>query len=105
MLAGVGGVVDAGLVAGTGGHEERFIGRESYYGTEVERFGTGDPGGRPSGGGVGGAEVGAVGAGGPSDILRDGAYAAKVFGGMGGMTSTGRLGEGGRGCEEKHEKR
>ena len=35
VLAGVGGVVDAGLVAGTGGHEESFGGGEGHYGAEI----------------------------------------------------------------------
>ena len=39
VLAGICSVVDAGLVAGTGGHEERFIGRERYYGSEVQSGG------------------------------------------------------------------
>ena len=83
VLAGVGGVVDAGLVAGAGGHEESFVGGESYYGAEIESCGVGDLGGDPGAAGVGGAEIGSVGAGGPRDFARDGAYSAQAFRGVG----------------------
>src|SRR5258708_7450838 len=42
VAAGVGGVIDAGLVAGSGGHEESFFGGESDDAAKVERIGTGD---------------------------------------------------------------
>jgi hypothetical protein len=67
--AGVEGVVDAGLVAGTGGHEESFVGGEGNYGAEIEGSGVRNLGGEPGAACVRGAEVGAVSAGGPRDIL------------------------------------
>ncbi len=98
---GVGGVVDAGLVAGTRGHQESFVGGESYDGAEVESCGVGDLSGDPGAAGVDSAEVGAVRAGGPRDLLRDGTNAAEIFGGVG------RLGldlrKGGGGCQEDEQ--
>jgi hypothetical protein len=99
VLAGIGGVVDAGQVAGTGGHEESFGGGEGDNGAEIEGGGVWDVGGEPGASGVCGAEIGAVSAGGPRDILGDGAYAAEIFGGVGGLGLWGRLGEGG--CQKK----
>jgi hypothetical protein len=101
VLASVGSVVDAGLVAGTGGHEESFDGGEGNNGAEIEGGGVWDLGGSPGAACVGGAEVGAVSAGGPCDIVRDGAYSAKIFGGVGGMGLRGRLGESGGGQEKQ----
>src|SRR5580704_18679095 len=83
VLAGVGGVVDAGLVAGTGGHEEGFVGGEGYYGAEVQSGGVRDLGGYPGAAGVGGAEAGAGRAGAPGDAARACTYAAEAFGGAG----------------------
>jgi len=104
VLAGVGGVVDAGLVAGAGGHEESFVGGEGDDAAEIESGGVGDLGGRPGAAGVGGAEVGAVGAGGPRDLLRDGADAPEIFRGVGGLSLAGGLGEGGGGEKKSEEK-
>jgi hypothetical protein len=77
VLAGVGGVVDAGLVAGTGGHKESFIGGESYDTSEIEAGGVGDLGGDPVASRIDRAKVGAASARGPRDFLRDGAYASE----------------------------
>ncbi len=91
VLSGVGGVVDAGLVAGAGGHEEGFVGGEGYDGAEIERLGAGDLRGLPELA-IGRAEVCAVGAGGPGDSFRDGADAAEAFSGLGGKDLRWRLG-------------
>ena len=69
VLAGIGGVVDAGLVAGAGGHKERFARGEGNDGAEVECFGAGNLSGDPVAAGVCGAEVGAVSAGRPGNVL------------------------------------
>ena len=45
VLAGIGGVVDAGLVAGSGGHEEGFVGGEGDDAAEIEGGGVGHLGG------------------------------------------------------------
>jgi hypothetical protein len=103
MLAAVGGVVDAGLVAGTGGHEEGLVGGESDYGAEVESGGVGDLGGDPGASGVGGAEVGAAGPGGPSDVSRDGAHAAEIFCGVGALGLASGLGQGSAGDEQDQQ--
>ena len=70
VLAGVVRMVDAGLVAGSRGHEESFVGGEGNNGAEVERFGAGDLGGNPGSAGVGGSEVGPVCPRGPCDVFR-----------------------------------
>jgi hypothetical protein len=98
VLAGVGGVVDAGLVTGAGGHEECFVGRDSYYGAEVQSGGVWDLSGDPGAAGVDGAEVGAVRAGRPRDSLGDGAYSAQIFCGLGRLELDLRQGRGG--CQE-----
>ena len=102
MAAGVGGVVDAGLVAGSGGHEESFVGGEGDDAAEVEGFGAGYVVGDPDVA-VGGAEVGTVRAGSPGDFLRDGAYAAEIFCDAGEAGLRGGLSEGGSGCEEEEQ--
>lgn len=105
VLAGVGGVVDARLVAGSGRHEESFVSREGDDAAKVESGSVGDLGWDPGAAGVGGAEVDAVGAGGPRDLLRYGADTTEIFRGVGGMSLAGRLGEGRGGGEEKGNKR
>src|SRR5277367_2203922 len=82
VLAGVAGVVDAGLVAGSGGHEERLIGIEGDHGAEVERGCVGDLSGVPREAAVDGAEIGAVRSAGPRDLTRDGTDSAQTFGGV-----------------------
>src|SRR5271166_2592359 len=68
VLASVGGVIDAGLVAGSGRHEEGFVGGEGDYGAEVEIGGVGNLCRSPGDAGVRGAEIGAVRAAGPADL-------------------------------------
>jgi len=103
VLASVGGVVDAGLIAGTGGHEEGLVGGEGYDRAEIQSGGVRDLGGEPGVAGIGGAEVGAVRAGSPCDVMRDGAYAAEIFGGVGGMSFRSGLGQGGGGSQENQQ--
>jgi len=67
VTAAVGGVVNAGLVAGTGGHQESFVGGEGDNGAEIEGFGAGDLFGDPDVA-VGGAKICAVSAGSPRDL-------------------------------------
>src|SRR5258706_5645931 len=98
VTAAVGSVVNAGLVAGAGGHQEGFVGGEGNDGAEVERFGAGDLVGDPDAA-VGGAKVGAVRAGCPCDLARNGAYAAEAFGGVGGVGLGRGLSQGGGGEE------
>lgn len=76
-------VIDAGLIAGAGGHEESFVGGEGDDSAEVERGGTGDLSGSPGAACVDCAEISAVGAACPDDFLGDGADASEVFGGVG----------------------
>jgi len=102
VLAGVDGVVDAGLVAGSGGHEKSFVGGEGDDAAEIEIGGVGDLGGDPGTAGVGGAEVGAVGTGGPGDLQGDGADAAKIFRGVRGLSLTRGLSQR-SGSEKKSE--
>jgi len=83
VLACVGGVVDAGLVARSGGHQEGFVDGEGYHGAEVECGGARDLRGLPGASSVDGAEIGAVGTGGPGDFLGDSADAAETFGRVG----------------------
>ena len=103
VLAGVGGVVDARLLAGAGGHEESFVGGEGDDGAEVERCGVGDLRGSPGASGIGGAEIGSVGAAGPGDFAGDRAHAAQAFGGVRELDSRAGLREGGDGDEEDEE--
>src|ERR1700729_3522987 len=83
-LAAVGGFVEAGLVAGAGGHDDGCVGVEGLDAAEVEFFGSGrDGAGLPEVAAVFGAEDGAVGPAGPGD---SGAYvvnAAEARGGVG----------------------
>jgi hypothetical protein len=55
VLAGIDRVVDAGLIAGTGGHEKSFVRGEGNDGAEVEGFGARDLSGNPGAAGVRGA--------------------------------------------------
>src|SRR6516164_738524 len=82
VLAGVGGFVDAGLLAGSGSEQVRFIGAEGFDVAEVEFFCAGDLGGNPGLAGVSGAEIRALGATSPYNAGGDGAHAAQVFGGV-----------------------
>ena len=68
MFAGVRGVVDAGLLAWAGGHEECFVGGEGYDGAEIERFSAGDLCGLPELA-IGRAEICAMATGGPGDFF------------------------------------
>lgn len=103
MKPTVGGVVDAGLVARSGGHEESFVSGEGDYGTKVKRFGAGDLFGDPDAA-IGGAEVGAVSTGGPRDLTRYGADAAEGFGRERGTDLRRGLSKGdGRGCDEDEQ--
>ncbi len=102
MLTGVDGVVDAGLVARSGRHEESFVSGEGDNTAEIEIGGVGDLGGDPGAASVGGAKVGAVCTGGPGDLPGDGADAAKIFRGVGGLSLARGLGEGG-GCKKQSE--
>lgn len=97
--ARVGGVVDAGLVAGAGRHEERFFGGEGDNRAEVETFSAGNLLGDPNAA-VGGAKVSAVGARSPCNFFRDGAYAAQVFRGPRKTELRSALGKGSNGDEE-----
>lgn len=80
VLACVGRVVNARLVAWSGRHQESFVGGESYHGAKVKRQGASNLRGLPGASSIGGAEIGAVGARGPRDFLGDGADAAETFG-------------------------
>ena len=100
VAASVGGAIDAGLVAGTGGHEEGFVGGESDDAAKVERIGTGDMVRDPDVA-ISGAEVSAVRAGGPCGFLRHRAHAAEIFGVAGDAGLRSGLSEGGGGGEEK----
>ncbi len=94
-MAAVGGFVEAGLVAGAGGHDDGGVGVEGLDAAEVEVLGVGwDGAALPEVAGVFGAEDGAVGAGGPGDARADVVDAAEVGGG-GGLD--GPLGVGGEG--------
>jgi hypothetical protein len=104
VLARVGGVVDAGLVTGPGGQEEGFVSGEGDDAAEIQSRSVRDLGRDPGSSGVGGANVGAVGAGSPGELLRDSADAAKIFRGVRGLSLAGNLGEGSRG-DEKNEQR
>src|ERR1700680_434503 len=79
VLAGVGGVVDAGLVAGTGRHQEGVGGGEGDHGAEVESSGVRNLVSQPVATAVGGTEIGAVSTAGPGDLLGDGTDASEVF--------------------------
>ena len=83
VLARIGGVVDAGLVAGPGRHQESFVGVEGDYGAEVQRGGAGDLGGNPGFTAIHGAQISTVCAAGPGDFSRDGAHPAQTLGGVG----------------------
>jgi len=102
-LAAVGGFVEAGLVAGAGGHDDGGVGVEGLDAAEVEVLGVGwDGAALPEVAGVFGAEDGAVGAGGPGDTLADVVDAAEVGGGGGLDGPLGLKGEG-CGCGESEE--
>jgi hypothetical protein len=102
-LAAVGGFVEAGLVAGAGGHDDRRVGVEGLDAAEVEVLGVGwDGAALPEVAGVFGAEDGAVRAGGPGDTLAYVVDAAKVGGG-GGLDGPLRLRGDGKGCEKDED--
>ena len=103
VLSGVGGVVDAGLVAGSGRHQERFVGRESDDAAKVERGGVRDLGERPGAASVGGAEISAVRAAGPRNLAGDGADAAQAFGGMGELDARAGLRQCGGGEQQREQ--
>src|SRR5260370_22337549 len=80
VRTGVGGVVDAGLVGGAGGHQEGGGGGEGDHCAEVESSGGGNLGGQPVATAVGSTEIGAVSTAGPGDLWGDGTDASEVFG-------------------------
>ena len=83
-LAAVDGFVEAGLVAGAGGHDDGGVGVEGLDAAEVELAGGGWNGaGLPVGAVVCAAEDCAVGARGPDDAVADVVDAAEVGGGGG----------------------
>src|SRR5271154_3373127 len=83
-LAAVGGFVEAGLVAGAGGHDDGGVFVEGLDAAEVEFFGSGwDGAGLPEVASVFGAEDGAVGAAGPGDSAAYVVDAAEARGGVG----------------------
>src|ERR1700694_4193993 len=92
VLAGVGGVVDAALVAGAGGHQEGVGGGEGDHGAEVESSGVRNLGSQPVATAVGSTEIGAVSTAGPADLLGDGADASEIFGVVCFLYLRGRLG-------------
>ena len=99
-MAAVGGFVEAGLVAGAGGHDDGGVGVEGLDAAEVEFFGAGrDGAGLPDVPAVFGAKDGALCAGSPGDSIADVVNAAEVGGGVGGLECElgargGREGEG-----------
>ena len=99
-FAGVGGFVNARLLAGSGAQQIREIGAEGFHVAEVESVGAGDLGGLPGISAVGGAEISSVSAAGPRDSVREHADAAQVFRGVGFLDALG--GESGR--EKKKQK-
>ena len=83
-MAAVGGFVEAGLVAGAGGHDDGGVCVEGLDAAEVEFFGSGrDGAGLPEVAAVFGAEDGAVGAAGPRDSCADVVDATEAGGGVG----------------------
>ena len=83
-LAAVGGFVEAGLVAGAGGHDDGGVFVEGLDAAEVEFFGSGwDGAGLPEVAAVFGAEDGAVGSAGPGDSAAYVVDAAEAGGGVG----------------------
>ena len=98
-LAAVGGFVEAGLVAGAGGHDDCRVVVEGLDAAEVEVVGVGRDGAAlPFEAGVFGAEDGAVCAGGPGYAAAYVVDAAEVGGGAGVLE--GPLGVGVGGCGE-----
>jgi len=85
VLACVGGVVDAGLVARSRGHEKRFIGGKRDDGAEIEGDGVGDLARSPGAAAVGGSQITSVGAAGPGDLIGYGANSAEAFGCVGNL--------------------
>jgi len=85
-MTGVGGFVEAGLVAFSDGHDEGGVGIEGANAAEVEMLGARrDGAGLPGLAFVGGAEDGPVGAGGPGYAVANGVDAAEVSGGVAGL--------------------
>ncbi len=83
-LAAVGGFVEAGLVAGAGGHDDGGVFVEGLDAAEVEFFGSGrDGAGLPEVAAVFGAEYGAVCSAGPGDSSADAVDATEADGGVG----------------------
>ncbi len=87
--AAVGGLVEAGEVAGAGGHDDSGFGIEGLDAAEVEAFGVGwDGAGLPVSSIVGGEEDRALGSAGPDDAVTDVVNAAKAGGGVGPASGT-----------------
>src|SRR5205085_647550 len=99
VTAAIGGVINAGLIAGSGRHKKSFVGGEGDYGAKIDRLGAGNLLGNPDMA-VGGAEISAVRTGGPRDLPRHSADATERFGGKRGANSRRGLSEGSGGCEE-----
>ena len=104
-MAAVGGFVEAGLIAGAGGHDDGGVFVEGLDAAEVEFFGSGgDVAGLPEVAAVFGAEDGAVGAAGPGDSAAYVVDAAEAGGGVGVLDV--ELGVNffcGEGCEDEEE--
>ncbi len=101
-LAAVGGFVEAGLVAGAGGHDDGGVFVEGLDASEVEVFGSGgDVAGLPEVAAVFGAEDGAVGAAGPGYSAACVVNAAQAGGGVGVFDVPLGFGVGGQGCGDE----
>src|SRR5579859_3858980 len=103
VLAGVGGVIDAGLIAGTGGHQESLIGGECNDSAKVEGCSLRNLGRRPVTATVSRPEISSMRAAGPGNLPRYNADAAEIFGCMRHLKLR-RLSEGGDN-EREHEQR
>jgi hypothetical protein len=104
VLSAVGGVVDAGLVAGTGGHQKSLVGGEGNDRAEIEVGSIRNLGRFPRTSVIQGAKISAVGAAGPCDVARHGGDPAEVFGRVRDLDARAGLGNGARG-KEKQEQR
>jgi len=100
VFAGVGGFVNARLIAGTSTQQVGEVGAEGFHIAEVERFCARNLRGLPGISSIGGAEIGSVSTAGPGNLVGDGANPAKVFGGVGFLD--GRV-LGQKGCSKQQE--
>jgi hypothetical protein len=102
VLSGIGSVIDAGLLAGPGGHQESLVARESHYATKVERGRVRNVRGRPGASAINCAQISAVSAAGPGNLPGDSADSTKALGGMGDLDP--RAGLSHRAAGENHNK-